>query len=64
MEQITEDEVEKAVFAVNPYKAPRKVRLPVVVWQELWPDLRPHIVHLFQKLVDTTTLPKEWKIAK
>jgi Reverse transcriptase (RNA-dependent DNA polymerase)/Endonuclease-reverse transcriptase len=64
MEPISEEEVRKAIFTANPYKAPGSDGLPAVVWQQLWEVLKGHIVALFQLSIQTGKLPERWKTAK
>ncbi|KAF9728545.1 zinc knuckle [Paraphaeosphaeria minitans] len=64
MEPLSEVEVQRAIFASNPYKAPGRDGLPAIVWQQLWPVLKHHIVALFKLSLETATLPSEWRVAK
>ena len=63
MEPLKEEEVERAVFSANPYKAPGRDGLPAIVWQKLWPVLKTQITTLFQRSLETGKLPQQWKIA-
>jgi len=64
VEPLSEVEVHRAIFASNPYKAPGPDDLPAIVWQQLWPVLKHHIVALFRLSLETATIPKAWKVAK
>ncbi|KAF2675995.1 hypothetical protein K458DRAFT_260174, partial [Lentithecium fluviatile CBS 122367] len=50
--------------ASNLYKALGRDGLPAIVWQQLWPVLKHHIVALFKLLLKTATLSLEWRVAK
>lgn len=64
MEPVTEAEVQRAVFAASPYKAPGIDDIPAVVWQKAWPTLKHHIVNLFQLSISKASIPQAWKTAK
>ena len=64
MEPLAEVEVRRAVFAAQPYKAPGPDGMPAIVWQELWPLLKDHIVALFRLSLETARIPQAWRVAK
>jgi hypothetical protein len=64
MEPVTETEVQRAVFAASPYKAPGITDIPAVAWQKVWPTLKHHITKLFQLSINKASIPREWKTAK
>jgi reverse transcriptase-like protein len=64
IEPVTEAEVQRAVFAANPYKAPGMDDIPAVVWQKVWPVLKHHIIKLFQLSINQAAIPQAWKTAK
>jgi len=64
MEPVTETEVQRAVFAASPHKAPGMDDVPAVFWQKVWPTLKHHIVKLFQLSISKASIPQAWKTAK
>lgn len=63
MEPLTEKEVHRAIFAASLYKAPGADEMPAVVWQQLWPVLKEHIVALYQLSLESSKVPEQWKMA-
>ena len=58
------DEVERAICAANPWKAPGIDDLPAVVWQKLWPVVKEVIFHIFNWSLIVGQQPRAFKIAK
>ncbi|TKA72913.1 hypothetical protein B0A49_08441 [Cryomyces minteri] len=61
---LTRHEVQEAIFAANPKKAPGRDGLPFRVWRELWPVLGDPIFHLYETSLRLGHVPQRWKTAK
>lgn len=64
MPKLTEEEIERALYKMSPWKAGGDDGLPVMVWRQLWPTLRDPIRVLFQLSLDEGVLPTQWLHAK
>lgn len=64
MEEITEDEIQEAIFAASPFKGAGMDGMPAVVWQKTWPVIKTSVTSLFRASVSQGILPEAWKIAK
>ncbi|PVH90632.1 hypothetical protein DM02DRAFT_664852, partial [Periconia macrospinosa] len=60
---LTEEDVCKAIFAANLFKASGNDEMAAVVWQELWEILKRHIVALYQLSLETSMLLRQRKTA-
>ena len=61
---LTMDEVERAVWAANSWKAPGIDDLPAIVWQKLWPVVKESVFHIFNWLLSIGRQPRAFKVAK
>ena len=61
---LTEEEIERALRRVKPWKAAGDDGLPAGLWQQLWPVLKDVIILLFRKSIQNGELPNSWKRAK
>ena len=64
MPKLTEEEIERSLYKMSPWKAAGDDGLPVMVWRQLWPTLRDPIRVLFQLSLDEGVLPTQWLHAK
>ena len=60
---ITKPGVHKILSQLDPHKAEGPDGIPAHVLKELAFDLAPILTHLYRQLLNTATLPKEWKSA-
>ncbi|KFY95020.1 hypothetical protein V500_02979, partial [Pseudogymnoascus sp. VKM F-4518 (FW-2643)] len=61
---LTLQETELAIFQSNPRKAPGPDDISFRVWQELWPVVQNHVLHLYRKSLTIGHLPALWAEAK
>ena len=61
---ITLEEVERQLHAAKSWKAPGEDGLPVIVWKQVWPVVKQHVLALFRKSLEEGTLPSQWRHAK
>lgn len=54
---ITKDEVRKAIYAANPYKAPGVDGLPAIVSKKTWSVIQDRVTTLFQYIIDHALMP-------
>lgn len=64
MAPLTDKEIETAAMNMNKWKAPGQDKLPVVVWQKLWPVIGTTICNIFRTSVRLGYIPNQWKVAK
>jgi hypothetical protein len=64
MARLTMEEVERRVFAAQPWKAPGEDGLPAMVWKQVWPAVKERVLILFQTSLDEGVLPAQWRNAK
>lgn len=64
MPEITMEEVERALLAMKPWKAPGADGMPVIVWRQTWPVVKHRILALFQQSLAEGALPTQWRHAK
>ena len=60
---VTKEGVTKLLKGLNPSKALGPDELHPRVLKELSKELRPVFAHLFQQLINTGEIPKEWSLA-
>jgi hypothetical protein len=58
---ITEQEVERAIRGMPPKKAPGRDGIPSRILQQLLPQLRPHLVQLYNASVDLQYCPEHFR---
>ncbi|KIM96929.1 hypothetical protein OIDMADRAFT_62873, partial [Oidiodendron maius Zn] len=58
------EEVERRVFAAQPWKAQGEDGLLAIVWKQVWPAVKERVLVLFQASLDVGELPAEWRNAK
>lgn len=64
MEEITEDEIQEAIFAASPFTGAGMDGMAAVVWQKIWPVIKTSVTALFRASMSQGILPEAWKIAK
>jgi Reverse transcriptase (RNA-dependent DNA polymerase) len=64
MTELEQTEIEKKVFEMASWKAPRRDGLPAIVWKQLWPTVDKEITALFRSSLRESYLPKQWRQAK
>lgn len=64
MEEITEDEIQEAIFAASLFRDAGIDSVPVMVWHKIWPVIKTSVTALFRASVSQEILPEGWKIAK
>lgn len=64
MHEITEEEIQEAIFAASPFKGAGIDGIPAVVWQKTWPVIKSSVTALFRSSIAQGKLPERWKIAK
>lgn len=47
MPRLSMEEVERRVFAAQPWKAPGEDGLPTMVWKQVWPAVKERVLVLF-----------------
>ena len=64
MPTITLEEVERQLHAAKSWKAPGDDGLPVIVWKQVWPAVKDHVLALFRQSLEEGVLPSQWRHAK
>jgi hypothetical protein len=64
MPTITLEEVERQLHAAKSWKAPGDDGLPVIVWKQVWPVVKDHVLALFRQSLEEGSLPSQWRHAK
>ena len=64
MPQLTKEEIKRAVFKANPWKAPGSDGLPAMAWRQIWPVVENWIVAIFRQSLQQGILPHQWRNAK
>jgi hypothetical protein len=44
---LTLEEVERQLWAIKIWKAPREDRLPAIVWKKVWPSVKHNVLAIF-----------------
>jgi ribonuclease HI len=62
--EITMEEVERAIFKSNPWKAPGADGIPAMVWRQVWPVASKWIYHIFKCSLQEGVIPQQWRNAR
>ena len=60
---ITSNGITKLLKQLNPYKAPGPDNISPMILKELATDISPLLQLIFQKSLDTSVVPNDWRIA-
>jgi hypothetical protein len=64
VEPITLQEIELALIKMSSWKAPRQDRLPVAIWQQIWPAVKCWVIKIFQASIQLSYFTNLWRVAK